>query len=124
MSVGAQVVVVLEAFVEHRDSLVLGHTFERSWLNVSQTDVFHGSAPRFFCRGFSPNENRVEWGTLRRLVHLVTAARVPRPQWPVCLLPSAGSLLRSRVEKKFAHLAGHIAGDGSLLRPCKCLIQI
>ena len=29
-----------------------------------------------------------------------------------------------RVEKKFAHLAGHIAGDGSLLRPCKCLIQI
>src|SRR5579864_714765 len=33
-------------------------------------------------------------------------------------------LFRSRVEKKLAHLAGHIAGDGSLLRPCKCLIQI
>src|SRR5260370_32609631 len=32
--------------------------------------------------------------------------------------------LRVRVEKKLAHLAGHIAGDGSLLRPCKCLIPI
>src|SRR5260370_24382785 len=32
--------------------------------------------------------------------------------------------LRSRVEKKLAHLAGHIAGDGSLLRPCECLIHI
>src|ERR1700751_1289858 len=31
---------------------------------------------------------------------------------------------RSRVEKKLAHPAGHIAGDASLLRPCKCLIQI
>src|SRR5215469_17016478 len=61
---------------------------------------------------------------LRRLVHLVTKARVPRPQWPGCLLASAGYLFRSRVEKKLAYLAGHIAGDGSLLRPCKCLIQI
>src|SRR5215472_17467595 len=61
---------------------------------------------------------------LRRLVHLVTKARVPRPQWPGCLLASAGSLFRSRVEKKLAHLAGHIAGDGSLLRPCECLIHI
>src|SRR5579864_1044577 len=32
--------------------------------------------------------------------------------------------LRSRIEKKFAHLAGHIAGDGSLLRPCERLIHI
>src|SRR5690348_16770026 len=32
--------------------------------------------------------------------------------------------LRARVEKKFAHLAGDIAGDSSLLRPCKRLIQI
>src|SRR5215469_3667781 len=61
---------------------------------------------------------------LRRLVHLVTKARVPRPQWPGCLLASAGSLFRSRVEKKLAYLAGNIAGDGTLLRPCKCLIQI
>src|SRR5580658_8339196 len=59
-----------------------------------------------------------------RLVHLVTAVRVPGPRWPGCLLASAGFLCRSRVEKKLAHLAGHIAGDGSLLRPCKCLIQI
>src|SRR5262249_60617018 len=61
---------------------------------------------------------------LRWLAHLVITARVRRPQWPGCLLTFAGSLFRSRVEKKLAHLAGHIAGDGSLLRPCKCLIQI
>src|SRR5262249_9759335 len=61
---------------------------------------------------------------LRWLAHLVITARVRRPQWPGCLLASAGLLFRSWVEKKLAHLAGHIAGDGSLLRPCKCLIQI
>src|SRR5215510_16405896 len=32
--------------------------------------------------------------------------------------------LRSREEQKLAHLAGHIAGDGTLLRPCKCLVDI
>src|SRR5208283_2419628 len=41
MSVGAQMVVVLKAFVERCVSLVLGHAFELSWLDVSQTDVFH-----------------------------------------------------------------------------------
>src|SRR5271167_596510 len=41
MSVGAQMVVVLKAFVEHCVSLVPGHPFEFSWLDVSQTDVFH-----------------------------------------------------------------------------------
>src|SRR6476646_10297308 len=41
MSVGAQMVIVLKAFVEHCVSLVLGHPFEFSWLDVSQTDVFH-----------------------------------------------------------------------------------
>src|ERR1035437_2043320 len=40
-SVGAQTVVVLKAFVERCVSLVLGHPFEFSWLDVSQTDVFH-----------------------------------------------------------------------------------
>src|SRR5260370_39631396 len=45
MSVGAQMVVVLKAFVEHCVSLVLGHPFEFSWLDVSQTDVFHCSSP-------------------------------------------------------------------------------
>src|SRR6185295_15666002 len=45
MSVGAQMVVVLEAFVEHSVSLVLGHPFECAWLEVSQTDVFHSSCP-------------------------------------------------------------------------------
>src|SRR5882672_9677642 len=32
--------------------------------------------------------------------------------------------LRSRVEKKLAHLAGHIAGDGTLLRPYQRLVDI
>src|SRR6266853_5879016 len=41
MSVGAQTVVILKAFVEHCVLLVLGHPFEFSWLHVSQTDVFH-----------------------------------------------------------------------------------
>ena len=41
MSVGAQMVVILKAFVEYCVSLVLGHPFEFSWLEVSQTDVFH-----------------------------------------------------------------------------------
>src|SRR5215217_4439567 len=41
MSVGAEMVVVLKAFVEYCVSLVLGHPFEFSWLEVSQTDVSH-----------------------------------------------------------------------------------
>src|ERR1035438_1310637 len=41
MSVGAQMVVVLKAIVEHCVALVLGHPFEFSWLEVSQADVFH-----------------------------------------------------------------------------------
>src|SRR5215467_2737414 len=60
----------------------------------------------------------------RRLVPLINTARVPRLQSPACLVALAGLLFRSWVEKKLAHLAGHIAGDGSLPRPCKCLIQI
>src|SRR6266852_328941 len=41
MSAGAQMVVVLKAVVERCVSLVLGHPLEFSWLDVSQTDVFH-----------------------------------------------------------------------------------
>src|SRR5438309_6592309 len=41
MSVGAQMVVVLKAFVEGCVSLALGHPFEFSRLEVSQADVFH-----------------------------------------------------------------------------------
>jgi hypothetical protein len=36
VSVDAQMVIVLKAFVEHCVSLVLGHPFEFSWLDVSQ----------------------------------------------------------------------------------------
>src|SRR5215510_1010401 len=43
MSVGAQMVVVLKAFVEYSVSLILGHPFKFSRLDVSQADVFHGS---------------------------------------------------------------------------------
>src|SRR6185503_9608632 len=46
MSVGAQMVVVLKAFVEDCVSLVLGHAFEFSGLEVSQADVFHRSSLR------------------------------------------------------------------------------
>src|SRR5258707_9724913 len=64
MSVGAQMVVVLKAFVEHRVSLVLGHPFEFSWLEVSQTDVFHCSSPRS-----SPWGGSGQHSLARRLVH-------------------------------------------------------
>src|ERR1700751_1132335 len=45
VSVGAQMVVGLKAFVERCVSLVLGQPFELSWLDVSQADVFHCSSP-------------------------------------------------------------------------------
>src|SRR5258706_9959835 len=54
MSFGAQMVVVLKAFVEHRLSLVLGHPFEFSWLQVPQTDVFHRFFSSFFSLGWEP----------------------------------------------------------------------
>src|SRR5258708_32390559 len=41
MSVGAQMVVVLKAFVKCCVAVVLGHPFELSWLEVAQADVFH-----------------------------------------------------------------------------------
>src|SRR5690349_16871312 len=54
MSVGAQMVIVLKAIVEHRVSFFLGHPFEFSWLEISQTDVFHCSAPRSFSPEWEP----------------------------------------------------------------------
>src|SRR6266542_4285031 len=65
MSVGAQMVVVLKAFVEHCVSLVPGHPFEFSWLDVSQTDVFHCSSP--------PGGNQ-QHGLARWIVHLIVVA--------------------------------------------------
>src|ERR1700757_1438384 len=58
------------------------------------------------------------------LVPLVSTPRVPWPQRPVRLLASARFLFRSREEKKLAHLAHRIAGDGTLARPCECLVHI
>src|SRR5712691_8131858 len=48
MSAGTQMVVVLKAFIERCVPLVLGHAFEFSWLDVSQTDVFHRFLFSFF----------------------------------------------------------------------------
>jgi hypothetical protein len=45
MPVGAQMVVVLKAFVERCVSLGLGHLFKLSGLDVSQADVSHRSSP-------------------------------------------------------------------------------
>jgi hypothetical protein len=45
VSVGAQVIVTLEAFVEHCLLLLLGHLWKFSRLDVSQTNVF--SSPVF-----------------------------------------------------------------------------
>src|SRR5215467_1991298 len=39
-------------------------------------------------------------------------------------LALVGPLFRSRVEKKLAHLARRIAGDGTLARPRECLVHI
>src|SRR6185295_12687755 len=45
MPVGAKLVVVFKAGIEHRVSLSLGHAFVFVFVVVSQTDVFHGSFP-------------------------------------------------------------------------------
>jgi hypothetical protein len=67
MSIAAEMVVVFKAFVEHCVALVLGHPFECSWLDVSQTDVFHfllllviasGTAIAVFSITVSSNEAR------------------------------------------------------------------
>src|SRR5713226_1139445 len=65
MSVGAQMVVVLKAFVERCVSLALGHLFEFSWLEVSQTDVFHCSSPL----GGSQQHSLARW-----IVHPIVVA--------------------------------------------------
>src|SRR5881392_3170366 len=41
MSVGAQTVVVLKAFVERGVALTLRHVFKLAGLHIPQTDVFH-----------------------------------------------------------------------------------
>src|SRR5271165_5651876 len=70
MSVGAQMVVVLKAFVEHCVALVLGHPFEFSRLEVSQTDVFHCSSPRSPPLGGSQQHSLALW-----IVHLMVVGR-------------------------------------------------
>src|SRR5712691_6190995 len=61
MSVGAQMVVVLKAFVEHCVSPVLRHPFEFSWLDVSQTDVFH-RCPLASCDSALPQKSDLARG--------------------------------------------------------------
>src|ERR1700689_3366583 len=115
MSVAAQMVIVLKAFVDHCVPLVLGHPFKFSWLDVSQTDVFHRLSPLVG----GPQRGLARWivrSTGLRNPPLICdiAARkklgnvpsvpsfpshihasghcghVPRPQWPGCLLAFAG----------------------------------
>src|SRR5215468_2611168 len=43
--VGAKMVVVCKACVEHGVSLALSHAIEFAFVVVPQTDVFHGSSP-------------------------------------------------------------------------------
>src|SRR5689334_12266122 len=43
---------------------------------------------------------------------------------PSCLPAYVGSLFRSRVDEKFAHLTHRIAGDGALARPRECLVHV
>src|SRR2546422_5383563 len=93
MSVGAQMVVVLKAIVERCLSLVLGHPFEFSWLDVSQTDVFHPfllvscnseSRSSSFCYQIVVRETEN-----RRLLHFVSLVR------GIC-----GSVMRSNGGRK------------------------
>src|SRR5262249_48804098 len=81
MSVGAQMVVVLKAFVERCVSLVLSHPFEFSWADVSQADVFHCSSPHSGlaesaaerCAGsFIPSLRRVLRGRSGQVVYLLS----------------------------------------------------
>src|SRR5258707_14970313 len=85
-------------------------------LAIAKTDVFQCSFPSW-------RIERTDSRALRRLVYLVTRARVPRPQWVGYLLFSARVFFRGREEKKLAHLAGDIPDRGSLLFPCKGLLQ-
>src|SRR5450432_657584 len=103
MSVGAQMVVVLKAFVEHSLSLVLGHPFECSRLDVSQTDVFHCSSPL----DSGPLASGWEASSVasRRLVH----PKVRNGAYSEVAARLFCCLFRSRVEKKLAYLARRIA---------------
>src|SRR5262245_62020151 len=55
--VGAKMVVVFKACVEHLVLLALGHAFEFAFVVVSQTDVFHSSSPRLSSLGGSQQHN-------------------------------------------------------------------
>src|SRR5579863_8136105 len=64
----------------------------------------------------SPVFRRIFVRALRRMLR--------GPRRPGCLLAFSGSLFRSGEEKKLAHLAHRIAGDGALARPRECLFYI
>src|SRR6266404_4783843 len=66
MPVGAKMVVVFKACVEHGVSLGLGHAFVFAFVVVSQTDVFHGSSPRSSPLGGSQQRSLAHW-----IVHLI-----------------------------------------------------
>src|SRR5262245_56568789 len=65
MPVGAKMVVVFKAGVEHRVLLVLGHAFVFAFVEISQTDVFHCSSP--------PCGNQ-QHSLARWIVHIIVVA--------------------------------------------------
>src|SRR6516225_6597634 len=77
MPVGAKMVVVFKTCVEHGVLFGPSHAVKFPFVVVSETDVFQCSSP---LSGLAePAAERCAGS-----VHLVTPARVPRPQWPGC----------------------------------------
>src|ERR1700674_224538 len=107
MSVGAQMVVVLKAFVERCVSLALGHPFEFSWLDVSQADVFH----RFLLVSCdSESRSRRSWDRGRTASYPTAPAQIPACSFPApgssLILASAGRPSGGRVRNARRYVAG------------------
>src|SRR5215813_90850 len=83
--VGAKMVVVFKACVEHGAFFALSHAIEFAFVIVSETDVLHRSSPH---SGLAEPAAECCAGSF---ISSFTA-RVPRPLWPGCLLASDGFL--------------------------------
>src|SRR5215472_10759494 len=117
LPVGAKMIVVIKACVEHGVLFGLSHAVEFAFVVVPETDVFHCSSPH---SGLAEPAAERSAGSF-----IESPGRVSRGRGgPVCSLASDGFLIRSREEKKLAHLAHRIAGDGTLAGPRECLIQV
>jgi hypothetical protein len=89
MPVGTLMVVVLKAFVEHCVSLVLGHPFEFSRLEISQTDVFHQFSSSWWEPAAQRRKNREQRRTfLEKLGNVSSVPDFPVPDFPKHLTTS------------------------------------